>query len=42
MAASGYLAAKTEAEVFEHEVEMERDEIRMMPETDRQGTDPVP
>jgi vacuolar iron transporter family protein len=32
MGASGYLAAKSEREVFEHEIAMEREEIRLMPE----------
>lgn len=32
MGASGYLAAKSEQEVYEHEIEMEREEIRLMPE----------
>ncbi len=32
MASSGYLAAKSEREVYEHEFAMEREEIRMMPE----------
>src|SRR5437773_6205224 len=32
MGASGYLAAKSEREVFEHEIAMEREEIRHMPE----------
>jgi VIT1/CCC1 family predicted Fe2+/Mn2+ transporter len=32
MGASGYLAAKSEAEVHAHDVEMERYEIRLMPE----------
>jgi len=32
MGSSGYLAAKSEREVFEHEIAMERDEIRLMPE----------
>jgi vacuolar iron transporter family protein len=32
MAASGYLAAKSEAEVHAHDIEMERYEIRLMPE----------
>ncbi len=32
MASSGYLAAKSEREVFEHEIAMERDEIKLMPE----------
>lgn len=32
MGASGYLAAKSEQEVYEHEIEIERDEIRLMPD----------
>lgn len=32
MGASGYLAAKSEQEVYEHEIEVERDEIRFMPD----------
>lgn len=32
MGASGYLAAKSEREVFEHEIAMEREEIRHLPE----------
>jgi len=36
MGASGYLAAKSEREVFEHEIAMEREEIRLMPELERQ------
>ncbi len=32
MGASGYLAAKSEQEVYEHEIEMEREEIRLMPD----------
>ncbi|HEX5386636.1 MAG TPA: VIT1/CCC1 transporter family protein [Gemmatimonadales bacterium] len=35
MASSGYLAAKSEREVFEHEIAMEREEIRLMPELER-------
>lgn len=31
MGSSGYLAAQSEAEVYAHEIEMEREEIRMMP-----------
>ena len=31
MGSSGYLAAKSEREVFEHEIAMERDEIKLMP-----------
>jgi VIT1/CCC1 family predicted Fe2+/Mn2+ transporter len=32
MGASGYLAAKSEQEVYAHEIAMEREEIRLMPE----------
>ncbi len=32
MGSSGYLAAKSEAEVYAHEIEMERQEILLMPE----------
>ncbi|HXE57304.1 MAG TPA: VIT1/CCC1 transporter family protein [Gemmatimonadales bacterium] len=35
MGASGYLAAKSEREVFEHEIATEREEIRLMPEIER-------
>lgn len=35
MASSGYLAAKSEQEVYQHEIEMERDEIALMPEVER-------
>ena len=35
MGASGYLAAKSEQEVYEHEISMERDEIALMPEIER-------
>jgi len=35
MGSSGYLAAKSEAEVYAHEIAMERDEIAMMPEVER-------
>ena len=35
MGASGYLAAKSEQEVYEHEIAMERDEIALMPEIER-------
>lgn len=34
MGASGYLAAKSQAEVYLHEIEMEREEIQLMPETE--------
>jgi VIT1/CCC1 family predicted Fe2+/Mn2+ transporter len=36
MGASGYLAAKSEREVFEHEIAMEKEEIRLMPEVERE------
>ncbi len=36
MGSSGYLAAKSEREVNEHELAMERDEIRLMPELERE------
>lgn len=36
MGASGYLAAKSEREVFEHEIAMEREEIRLMPEVEQE------
>lgn len=36
MGASGFLAAKSEREVYEHEIAMERDEIRMMPELEEE------
>jgi VIT1/CCC1 family predicted Fe2+/Mn2+ transporter/rubrerythrin len=36
MGSSGYLAAKSEAEVHEHEVEMERQEIALMPELEEE------
>jgi len=36
MGSSGYLAAKSEREVYEHEIEMEREEIRMMPDVERE------
>ena len=35
MGASGYLAAKSELEVYRYEIDMERDEIMMMPEVER-------
>lgn len=35
MGASGYLAAKSEQEVYAREIAMERDEIAMMPEVER-------
>ncbi len=36
MASSGYLAAKSEREVYAHEIEMERREIEMMPEVEQE------
>jgi VIT1/CCC1 family predicted Fe2+/Mn2+ transporter/rubrerythrin len=36
MGASGYLAAKSEREVFEHEIAMEQEEIRLMPELEQE------
>ena len=36
MGASGYLAAKSEQEVYEHEIAMEREEIRLMPEVEEE------
>ncbi len=36
MGSSGYLAAKSEREVFEHEIAMEREEIRVMPDLERE------
>jgi VIT1/CCC1 family predicted Fe2+/Mn2+ transporter len=36
MGSSGYLAAKSEREVFDHEIAMEREEIRLMPELERE------
>jgi len=36
MGASGYLAAKSEQEVYAHEIAMERDEIRLMPEVEEE------
>jgi len=35
MGASGYLAAKSEQEVYEHEIAMERTEVELMPEIER-------
>lgn len=35
MGSSGYLASKSEREVNEHEIAMEREEIRLMPELER-------
>jgi predicted membrane protein (TIGR00267 family) len=36
MGSSGYLAAKSEREVQEHEIAMEREEIRLMPDLERE------
>ena len=36
MGSSGYLAAKSEREVFEHEIAMEQEEIRLMPELEQE------
>jgi len=36
MGSSGYLAAKSEQEVYEHEIAMEADEIRLMPEVEEE------
>lgn len=36
MGASGYLAAKSEQEVYEHEIDMEREELRVMPEVEEE------
>lgn len=36
MGASGYLAAKSEQEVYAHEIEMEKEEIRLMPEVEQE------
>ena len=50
MGSSGYLAAKSEQEVYAHEIAMEKDEIALMPEVERdelvllyeaRGIDPV-
>jgi VIT1/CCC1 family predicted Fe2+/Mn2+ transporter len=35
MGSSGYLAAKSELEVYAHEIAMERDEVALMPEVER-------
>jgi vacuolar iron transporter family protein len=35
MGSSGYLAAKSEQEVYAHEIAMERDEVSLMPEVER-------
>ncbi len=36
MGSSGYLAAKSEQEVYAHEIALEREEIRMMPEVEEE------
>ncbi len=36
MGASGYLAAKSEQEVYAHEIAMEKEEIRLMPEIEQE------
>jgi predicted membrane protein (TIGR00267 family) len=36
MGSSGYLAAKSELEVYAHEIAMEREEIRLMPEVEEE------
>lgn len=36
MGASGYLASKSEQEVYAHEIEMEKEEIRIMPEVEEE------
>jgi predicted membrane protein (TIGR00267 family) len=36
MGSSGYLAAKSEQEVYAHEIAMEREEIEMMPELEQE------
>ena len=36
MGASGYLAAKSEQEVYEHEIEVEKEEIRLMPDIEQE------
>ena len=36
MGASGYLAAKSEREVYDHEIAMEREELRFMPDVEEQ------
>lgn len=36
MASSGYLAAKSELEVYAHEIAMEKEEIKMMPEVEEE------
>jgi vacuolar iron transporter family protein len=36
MGASGYLAAKSEQEVYEHEIAMEKEELRVMPDVEEE------
>lgn len=36
MGASGYLAAKSEQEVYDHEIEVEKEEIRLMPDLEEE------
>lgn len=36
MGASGYLAAKSEQEVYDHEIEVEKEEIRLMPDIEEE------
>ena len=36
MGASGYLAAKSEQEVYAHEIDMEKEEIRLMPDVEQE------
>lgn len=36
MGSSGYLAAKSEQEVYEHEIAMEKEEMRLMPEVEEE------
>ena len=36
MGASGYLAAKSEQEVYAHEIEVEKEEIRLMPDIEQE------
>ena len=39
MGSSGYLAAKSEQEVWQHEIAMEKEEIRLMPEVEMEELD---
>jgi vacuolar iron transporter family protein len=36
MGSSGYLAAKSQQEVYDHEIEMEKEEMRLMPEVEQE------